>query len=67
MYSTMNILFHRTMEDRNTTVGARVSVIGKGINGTIRFVGEAEFAPGKWIGLELDEPKGKVTVATRKF
>ena len=26
--------------------------------GVIRFVGKTEFAPGIWIGLELDAPEG---------
>lgn len=31
----------------------------KGLEATVRFVGVTLFAPGKWIGIELDEPKGK--------
>ncbi|KAI5121836.1 hypothetical protein M0805_003270 [Coniferiporia weirii] len=27
--------------------------------GTVRFSGPTEFAPGRWIGIELQEPKGK--------
>jgi dynactin 1 len=27
--------------------------------GVVRFCGAASFAPGKWIGIELTEPKGK--------
>ena len=27
--------------------------------GTVRFCGVTSFSPGKWIGIELDEPKGK--------
>lgn len=45
-------------------VGARalVDVAGTGEGGrrgTVRFVGEAEFAPGVWVGVEYDEPVGK--------
>ena len=27
--------------------------------GVVRFCGSTSFAPGKWIGIELDEPTGK--------
>ena len=40
-------------------VGIRVLVKDKHLEGTIRFVGTALFAPGKWIGVVLDEAKGK--------
>lgn len=39
------------------TVDARCEIQGK--MGTIRFVGPTEFATGKWVGVELDEPSGK--------
>ncbi|CAG8525134.1 15381_t:CDS:10 [Acaulospora morrowiae] len=38
-------------------VDARCEISGN--SGTIRFVGPTEFAPGKWVGVELDEPSGK--------
>uniref|UniRef100_A0A1X7UY93 CAP-Gly domain-containing protein n=1 Tax=Amphimedon queenslandica TaxID=400682 RepID=A0A1X7UY93_AMPQE len=27
--------------------------------GTLKFIGDTEFAPGKWIGVALDHPQGK--------
>ena len=30
----------------------------KTFNGTIRYVGETEFAEGGWVGIELAAPKG---------
>ncbi|CAG8532048.1 11587_t:CDS:10 [Diversispora eburnea] len=38
-------------------VDARCEISGKA--GTIRFVGITSFAPGKWVGVELDDPLGK--------
>lgn len=40
-------------------VGQRVEVTGKGVQGVVAFYGTTNFATGKWIGLILDEPKGK--------
>ncbi|XP_030761561.1 dynactin subunit 1 isoform X2 [Sitophilus oryzae] len=40
-------------------VGRRVDVPSKGVQGVIAFIGKTNFASGKWIGLILDEPKGK--------
>lgn len=40
-------------------MGSRVVVKDKGLEGTIRFQGETEFAPGVWVGVELDDQKGK--------
>ena len=42
-------------------VGCRVLVKDKNLEGTVKYVGTTLFAPGKWIGIELDEPKGKHT------
>lgn len=40
-------------------VGSRCRVGTNQIAGTVRFVGEAKFAEGIWVGVELDEPVGK--------
>ncbi|KAI1887478.1 hypothetical protein AGOR_G00190730 [Albula goreensis] len=40
-------------------VGSLVEVIGKGHRGTVAYIGATLFATGKWVGVILDEPKGK--------
>ncbi|KAM9914823.1 hypothetical protein OXX69_000263 [Metschnikowia pulcherrima] len=39
------------------TLGQRVSVRGE--SGVVRYIGSARFAPGEWIGVELDRPHGR--------
>ncbi|XP_039275802.1 dynactin subunit 1 [Nilaparvata lugens] len=43
----------------NIRVGQRVEVIGKEVLGNVAYVGSTMFAAGKWVGVILDEPKGK--------
>lgn len=44
-------------EMASVPVGARVRVTA-GV-GTVRYAGTTSFAPGKWVGVELDSPTGK--------
>lgn len=47
------------MSDKTVSLGQRVNVIAKDAKGTVAYVGFPTFASGKWIGVILDEPKGK--------
>lgn len=40
-------------------VGSLVEVIGKGHRGIVAYIGNTLFASGKWVGVILEEPKGK--------
>ncbi|KAF7666140.1 hypothetical protein LDENG_00116810 [Lucifuga dentata] len=44
---------------RPVKVGSLVEVIGKGQRGMVAYIGTTLFASGKWVGVILDEPKGK--------
>uniref|UniRef100_A0A8C5H8N1 Dynactin subunit 1 n=2 Tax=Gouania willdenowi TaxID=441366 RepID=A0A8C5H8N1_GOUWI len=44
---------------RPPKIGSTVEVTGKGQRGTVAYIGATLFASGKWIGVILEEPKGK--------
>ena len=45
------------MSSADPPIGALVEIsTGRGI---VRFCGTTSFAPGKWVGIELFEPRGK--------
>ncbi|KAJ8316867.1 hypothetical protein KUTeg_004771 [Tegillarca granosa] len=46
-------------EAKPIKVGTRVEVIGKDVIGTVKYVGTTLFSSGKWIGVALDDAKGK--------
>ncbi|XP_049862850.1 dynactin subunit 1 isoform X4 [Schistocerca gregaria] len=47
------------MTERPLKEGQRVEVTGKDVKGVVAYVGTTLFSSGKWIGVILDEPKGK--------
>ncbi|XP_030841615.1 dynactin subunit 1 isoform X2 [Strongylocentrotus purpuratus] len=59
----------QNMAEKPVKIGTRVEIIGKGWLGKVAFVGTTTFATGKWIGVALDEPKGKNngTVQGKKY
>lgn len=40
-------------------LGCRVELTGKNVQGNVAFIGQTHFETGTWIGIILDEPKGK--------
>ncbi|XP_008183208.1 dynactin subunit 1 isoform X5 [Acyrthosiphon pisum] len=40
-------------------LGCRVELTGKNLQGKIAFIGQTHFETGTWVGIILDEPKGK--------
>ncbi|CAD5123348.1 DgyrCDS11706 [Dimorphilus gyrociliatus] len=47
------------MADSKLKVGCRVQITGKDVVGTVAFIGATLFSSGKWVGVILDEAKGK--------
>ncbi|XP_069055244.1 CAP-Gly domain-containing linker protein 4 isoform X2 [Lepisosteus oculatus] len=45
-------------EEPEVQLGERVLVVGQR-TGVVRFCGKTSFAPGLWLGVELDKPSGK--------
>ncbi|XP_066951382.1 dynactin subunit 1 isoform X5 [Macrobrachium rosenbergii] len=47
------------MAEKPLKIGQRAEVIGKDTCGTVAYIGNTHFSQGKWIGVILDEKKGK--------
>uniref|UniRef100_A0A672NU66 CAP-Gly domain-containing protein n=1 Tax=Sinocyclocheilus grahami TaxID=75366 RepID=A0A672NU66_SINGR len=47
-----------TQESLEVQLGERVLVVGQR-TGVVRYYGKTSFAPGFWLGIELDKPSGK--------
>ncbi|XP_046576872.1 dynactin subunit 1-like isoform X2 [Haliotis rubra] len=47
------------MSEKPIKIGTKVEVVGKGVVGTVAYIGTTLFSSGKWIGVVLHEAKGK--------
>ena len=47
------------MSEQTLSIGQRVANAKDNEPGVVAYVGVTDFAPGKWIGVILDKPKGK--------
>jgi dynactin 1 len=57
--SAKNMKFITDMAEKSLRLNQRVEVTGKDVRGIVAYVGSTMFASGKWIGVILDDPKGK--------
>lgn len=46
-------------DETTLAIGTRVLVKDTGLEATVRFFGEPQFAKGIWVGVELDTEQGK--------
>jgi hypothetical protein len=56
---TNNMHYVADMAEKALCLNQRVEVTGKDVRGIVAYIGSTGFASGKWIGVILDEPKGK--------
>lgn len=58
-FKSVPIFFFRFVKMAQIQIGMRVEVTGKNVQGEVAYYGNTGFASGKWVGVILDEPKGK--------
>lgn len=52
-------MFSSKMAEKNIKIGQKVEITGKNLKGKVAYVGMTNFAVGKWVGIILEEAKGK--------